>query len=113
MRLTSRARALRRDMTEAERALWRLLRSRALAAAKFRRQHPIPPHVADFACVPARLVVEVDGGQHGGAADAARDAAMRGAGWRVLRFWNTDVLGNPEGVLERIAEALREPPSEA
>ncbi len=111
MRLTSRARALRRGMTEAERALWRLLRSRALAAAKFRRQHPVPPFIADFACVTARLVVEVDGGQHGGAADLARDAALARAGWRVLRFWNTDVLGNPAGVLERIVEALRAPPS--
>jgi very-short-patch-repair endonuclease len=103
-----RARALRRTMTDSERALWRLLRSRALANAKFRRQHPIPPHVADFACVAARLVVEVDGGQHGGAPDAARDAALRRAGWRVLRVWNHEVLANPAGVLEVIATALRE-----
>jgi primosomal protein N' (replication factor Y) len=103
-----RARTLRRTMTDAERALWRLLRSRSLADAKFRRQHPIPPYVADFACRAARLVVEVDGGQHGGARDAARDAALRRAGWRVLRVWNTEVLANPDGVLAVIAAALRD-----
>jgi primosomal protein N' (replication factor Y) len=76
-------------------------------------KHPIPPFIADFACVSARLVVEVDGGQHGGAADAARDAALARAGWRVLRVWNSEVLGNPEGVLERIVAALGEAPSRA
>jgi very-short-patch-repair endonuclease len=111
--ITARARQLRRAMTEAERALWRLLRSRALGAAKFRRQHPIPPYVADFACVAARLAVEVDGGQHGGPRDSARDAALARAGWRVLRVWNTEVLTNPEGVLQVVLAALRgaAPPS--
>jgi primosomal protein N' (replication factor Y) len=100
-----RARRLRRDSTDAERALWHALRRNALGAG-FRRQHPIPPYVADFACVAARIVVEVDGGQHGGHRDARRDEAMRAAGWRVLRFWNDEVLRNTEGVLTRIQEAL-------
>jgi very-short-patch-repair endonuclease len=91
----------------AEHRLWQALRSDALGVA-FRRQHPVAPYVVDFACVSARLIVEVDGGQHGGEADAARDAALRAAGWRVLRFWNDDVLTNLEGVVHRIAEVVRE-----
>ncbi len=99
------ARRLRRESTDAERALWHALRRNALGAG-FRRQHPIPPYFADFACVEARIVVEVDGGQHGGSQDTIRDAAMRAAGWRVLRFWNDEVLRNRAGVLTRIQEAL-------
>jgi primosomal protein N' (replication factor Y) len=102
-----RARRLRRDQTLAEHRLWQALRSDALGVA-FRRQHPVPPYVVDFACVSARLIVEVDGGQHGADAEAARDAALRAAGWHVMRFWNDEVLTNIEGVLARIAEALRE-----
>jgi very-short-patch-repair endonuclease len=90
------ARRLRVEPTQAERVLWRALRHDALGV-RFRRQHPISPYFADFACPSARLVVEVDGGQHGGRDDAVRDAAMRAAGWRVLRFWNIDVLENTEG----------------
>lgn len=100
------ARRLRGDPTQAERVLWRALRHDALGV-RFRRQHPITPYVADFACVSARLVVEVDGGQHGGDTDAARDAAMIAAGWRVLRFWNNEVMANTDGVVRRIVEALQ------
>src|SRR4051794_23425404 len=96
-----RARELRRDPTEAERMLWDALRSRQ-ARFKFRRQHPIPPLTVDFACVEARLVVEVDGGQHGGPADAARDAALAEAGWVIRRYWNNEVIGNLDGVLADI-----------
>ncbi|WP_137177465.1 endonuclease domain-containing protein [Roseomonas sp. AR75] len=96
-----RARALWREPTDAERALWAALRSRQ-AAFKFRRQHPIPPFTVDFACIEARLVVEVDGGQHGGQRDAARDAALQAAGWRVLRYWNSEVVENLDGVLADI-----------
>jgi primosomal protein N' (replication factor Y) len=99
------ARRLRREATDAERHLWSALRRSALGAA-FRRQHPIPPHIADFACVEGLVVVEVDGGQHGGARDLARDVAMQGAGWLVLRFWNNEVLENLPGVTETIARAL-------
>jgi len=102
-------RRLRRETTEAEALLWRLLRNRSLVL-KFRRQHPVPPYVADFACVALRLVVEVDGGQHRPARDGARDAAMQAQGWLVLRYWNNEVLGNTEGVLAdilRVAEERR------
>ncbi len=100
------ARRLRRDATEAEKRLWRVLRGSALGAA-FRRQHPIGGAVADFVCLDAKLVVEVDGGQHGGLDDMERDRAMRAAGWRVLRYWNNEVMENLDGVVADIARALR------
>lgn len=100
-------RALRRRATEAETRLWAHLRNRQLEGAKFRRQHRIGRHVADFACEAARLVIECDGGQHTPEADAPRTAAIEAAGWHVLRFWNNDVLQNTEGVLEEIRRTLR------
>ena len=101
------ARALRQRMTDAEQLLWRLLRSRRLAGLKFRRQHPVGPFVVDFACIAHRLVLEADGGQHAGSAtDPRRDAWLRADGWRVLRFWNDDVLCRPEIVLAEILRAL-------
>ncbi len=101
------ARGMRRIPTDAERKLWNLLRRRQIGGWYFRRQHPIPPYIADFACIEAKLVVEVDGGQHAESSyDAVRDRQMRHAGWRVKRFWNTDVLSNPEGVARMIWEAL-------
>ncbi len=102
-----RARALRRDPTEAERRLWTALRRRQ-ALFKFRRQHPIPPHTVDCACIEARLVIEVDGGQHGGKRDEARDAALAAVGWVVRRYWNNEVLENLNGVLADIARVLKE-----
>jgi very-short-patch-repair endonuclease/urease accessory protein UreE len=109
--LRDRARELRREPTEAEQRLWAVLRDRQLAGAHFRRQHPIPPYVADFACVAANLVVEVDGGQHADSdADAERDSYLQHRGWRVLRFWNNEVLSNPEGVAHRISEVLTQAP---
>ena len=103
-----RARILRRDSTDAERAMWRLLRSRQLAGFKFRRQLPIGPYVADFACFARRLVVEIDGGQHGIAVarDAVRTRVIERHGFRVVRFWNNDMLANPKGVLTMILQAL-------
>jgi very-short-patch-repair endonuclease len=101
------ARALRRNATDAERAMWRLLRDRRLGGAKFRRQVPIGPFVADFASIEHRLVVELDGGQHAESwSDVRRDGFLDSAGWRVLRFWNNDVLKNRDGVLQCISEAL-------
>jgi very-short-patch-repair endonuclease len=101
------ARKLRRASTDAETHLWYHLRSRRLAGHKFRRQHPIGRHVADFACEEARLVVELDGGQHSDSADALRTRALEAAGYQVLRFWNNDVLENTDGVLEEILRTLR------
>jgi len=106
-----RARRLRRDQTDAEQALWARLRDRQLFGAKFRRQHPIGHFVADFCCPQRKLVVELDGGQHAArvAADQKRARFLQEQGYRVLRFWNHDVLGNTEAVLERIVEALSYP----
>ena len=81
------AKQLRRDMTDAERKLWSILRNRQIGDAKFRRQQPIGPFIADFVCQEARLIVEADGGQHcGSAADDRRTNFLNGAGYRVIRF---------------------------
>jgi very-short-patch-repair endonuclease len=101
------ARRLRRESTDAEKALWRLLRNRSLGDAKFRRQCPIGRYVADFACLERRLVVEADGGQHAASeADAARTSRLKSRGFSVLRLWNRDILENPEGVAAAILKAL-------
>jgi len=106
-----RARELRRDMTDAERRLWRCLRLRQLDGFRFRRQVPVGPYIADFACLEASLLVEVDGGQHDGSeGDPVRDAFLRRHGFRVLRFWNNEVLADPEGVCEVILHRLAEGP---
>ena len=103
------ARSLRRDMTEAEARLWHELRDRRLMGLKFRRQVPIPPYVADFLCAEAMLVVEIDGSQHGGSvSDAARTAFLRGRGFRVLRFWNDEVLRELDSVCETIIAYARD-----
>ena len=106
-----RARSLRRDQTREEAFLWRAVRNRQLAGHKFRRQQPIGPYIADFVCAPAKLIVELDGGQHGErkAEDQVRDAFLRREGYRVLRFWNHEVFENPDGVLETIYRALEKP----
>ena len=99
-----RARSLRHRMTDAERKLWYLLRNRRFADAKFRRQVPVGPYVADFLSFEKRVVVEVDGGQHAGkTSDAARDKWFRSQGFTVVRFWNNDVLTNLEGVFTQLA----------
>ncbi len=100
------ARKLRRNQTDAEFKLWLHLRNRRLSGLKFRRQVPVSGFIADFLCEEAKLIVEVDGGQHAeSASDPARTAALQAAGFEVLRFWNNDVLQNVEGVLARILEA--------
>ena len=96
-----RARQLRREMTDAERAMWRLLRE-VVPEARWRRQVPIRHFIADFASHRFKLVIEVDGGQHSEEADAARTAIIEREGYRVLRFWNNDVLGNPEGCAQLV-----------
>ena len=103
-----RARSLRATPTDAEALLWFHLRDRRLSDHKFRRQRPIGPYFADFACLEAKLIVEVDGGQHVEAAayDAERSRFMEAQGYRVLRFWNNEVLTQTDSVLERVWEAL-------
>jgi very-short-patch-repair endonuclease len=109
---TSRARALRREATPAERRLWAQLKQIDISGSHFRRQAPIGPYFADFACHRTRLVVEVDGEQHGFDAgrrhDSVRTRFLEAQGYRVLRFWNAEVVDNLDGVVETICAALRE-----
>jgi len=104
---TTLARRLRRDMTEAEKRLWWELRQIGLPN-RFRRQHPIGRHVVDFACPAAKLAVELDGGQHAisRGADEARTREIAYRGYRVIRFWNNDVVQNLPGVLLMIRREL-------
>ena len=102
-----RARRLRKEMTDAERVLWRLLRDRRMEGWRFRRQEPLGRYIVDFVCFEARLIIEVDGGQHfESKADAERDASLRSQGFHVLRLWNTDVLVNRDGAYRTIMTAL-------
>jgi very-short-patch-repair endonuclease len=95
-----RPRQLRRDATDAERRLWSALRDRRLSRYRFRRQHPVGDFIVDFACTKHRLIVEADGGQHAeNEDDRRRTAWLEGEGWRVLRFWNNDILANTEASL--------------
>ena len=106
----ARARTLRSNLTDAEKALWARLRERQVEGARFRRQAPIGPWVVDFFCAEQKLVIEVDGGQHAlqTARDEQRTRWLEQQGQlRVLRLWNNDVLENVEGVVETIAAALR------
>jgi very-short-patch-repair endonuclease len=104
--LTPVARKLRRSMTDAERHLWSRLRGRQIEGAKFVSQFQIGRHVVDFACRDARLAIELDGGQHDAVRDAARTAIIEHYGYRVLRFWNHDVLTDTDSVLEAIRQEL-------
>jgi very-short-patch-repair endonuclease len=106
-----RARALRRNMTEAEKKLWSRLRERQIGNLKFRRQAPLEGYIVDFLCIEKRLVIEVDGGQHAEltAEDAERTAKLEAKGYRVLRFWNPDVMRNINGVVEMIMRAVGMP----
>jgi very-short-patch-repair endonuclease len=104
--------AMRRVPTEAEKKFWWLVRDRRLAGYKFKRQFLIGRYIADFVCLEARLVVELDGGQHSNrlAYDKFRDAYLEARGYRVLRFWNTDFFTNKDGVLEMLLCQLKSPP---
>ena len=105
-RLTTIARKLRKNPTDAEKRLWSRLRGEQLGA-RFTRQYPIGNAVADFACRCLRLAIELDGGQHADSeADAARTRMIEAHGYRVIRFWNNDVLANTDGVLTVIAHEL-------
>ncbi len=100
---------MRRDQTDAEAILWTALRNRGLGV-KFRRQYPVGPYITDFACVEYGLVIELDGGQHADEAacayDAHRTTELNAAGYRVIRFWNTEVLTSLEAVTQTIKDAL-------
>jgi very-short-patch-repair endonuclease len=108
----SRSRAMRGTPTDAELRLWRLLRDWRLNGINFRRQVPIGPYIVDFLCVGAKLIVEADGFQHADShRDKVRDAYLASQGWRVLRFWNSEVLRNRESVLETIVADAAKPSS--
>ena len=104
------ARKMRREPTEAEAAMWRLLRDRRLDHVKFRRQVPFQSYILDFVCLEKRLVVEIDGSQHAcSERDAARDAKLAIEGFQIARYWNNDVLQRRTAVLEDILAKLAEP----
>jgi very-short-patch-repair endonuclease len=101
------ARQLRVNQTDAEKVLWNRIRNRQIDGHKFVRQLPISGYICDFVCR-EKLVIEVDGGQHNGStADVIRDRRLMEEGYKVIRFWNNDVLGNIEGVLLTIQSELR------
>ncbi len=88
--------------------MWSALRDRRLKGYKFRRQRPVRAFIVDFACIEYRLVVELDGGQHADSVtDARRTAWLEGQGWRIIRFWNNEILSNTSGVVEAILEILQ------
>ncbi len=106
-RISRHAARLSRERTDVEQIIWLAVRNRRLGGFKFREQHPIGDrHVADFACIEAMLVVELDGGQHDPRTDAPRTAFLEAKRYRVLRFWNSEIIENQEGVLEIILVAL-------
>ncbi|WP_257543717.1 endonuclease domain-containing protein [Sphingopyxis sp. DBS4] len=108
-RPTARSRELRLNATDAERKLWQQISARKLAGVRFNRQFPIGPFICDFVSRAARLVIEVDGGQHAAdvAKDEARTAYLEARGYRVIRFWNNDVLERIEGVVSEIERTLQ------
>jgi very-short-patch-repair endonuclease len=112
-RPTAKARALRNNATDAERALWRAISARKISGVRFNRQVPVGPFICDFVARSIHLVIEVDGGQHNDGGDAARTRYIEAQGFRVIRFWNNDVLGNLDGVIEEIARVIADMPSPA
>ncbi|MEQ8401788.1 MAG: DUF559 domain-containing protein [Roseitalea porphyridii] len=106
------ARRMRRQMTDAEKKLWAELRAHRLMGLGFRRQYPIRQFIVDFACPKHRLVIEIDGSQHGlediASSDAVRTAALQADGWTVVRFWNDDVLRDIDGVCRHIVAVVHE-----
>jgi very-short-patch-repair endonuclease len=106
------ARHLRKNPTEAEQKLWSRLRRKQLDGYRFRRQRPIGPYIVDFVCLEVSLIIEVDGGQHAEQVtkDEARTRFLEKEGFRVIRFWNNDVLANTDGVLDAIWHDLRNQP---
>ena len=110
MNLTNKARSLRKNQTDVEQLLWKHLRNRQLYNYKFRRQFPIEPYVVDFVCLELKLIIELDGGQHAFRInyDYQRSVFLEQRGFKVMRFWNNDVIENIESVLEAIHLAILE-----
>jgi very-short-patch-repair endonuclease len=110
MNLTNKARSLRKNQTDVEQLVWKHLRNKQLYNYKFRRQFPIEPYIADFACLEIKLIIELDGGQHAQriSYDNQRSLFFEQRGFKVIRFWNNDVIENTEGVLETIHLAILE-----
>jgi len=104
------AKVLRKNFTDTERLLWKYLRAKQMEGYKFRRQEPIDSYIVDFVCQEKRIIIEVDGGQHSVERDNKRDNWLEEHGYKVLRFWNNEVLTNTEGVLEVIRDYLNHPP---
>ncbi len=109
--LRAHARGMRHIPTDAEKKFWWQVRDRRLGGYKFKRQYPIGNYIADFVCLECHLIVELDGGQHAERADydAARTKSLSDAGYRVMRFWNDEILTNMDGVIDGVLVALREP----
>lgn len=97
---------LRRNMTDAELRMWHHLRGRRLGGFKFKRQWSLGPYVVDFCCIERMIVVEIDGGQHSAERDSRRTGQLDAMGYRVVRFWNNDVLSNTDGVLASLLTEL-------
>ena len=112
-RLDSFAKKLRREATDTERLLWSRLRAKRFLELKWRRQEAIGRYIVDFVCYERRIIIECDGGQHASQnqRDQERDRWFENQGYRVLRFWDTDILKNTEGVLETILQACQSSPS--
>jgi very-short-patch-repair endonuclease len=110
MNLTNKARSLRKNQTDVEQLLWKHIRNRQLYNYKFRRQFPVEPYVADFACLELKLIIELDGGQPANRInhDNQRSLFLEQRGFKVIRFWNNDAIENTVGVLEAIHLAILE-----
>ena len=108
MDIRQKAKQLRRNSTDAEKYLWAKIRNRQLESWKFRRQLPVGRYIVDFTCSELRLIIEIDGGQHAEQVhyDLGRTRFLQAKGYRVVRFWNNEVLGNIEGVLEALTLTL-------
>ena len=106
--IQARAVGLRRNQTEAERIIWNFVRNNRLGY-KFKRQQPIDHYIVDFICFEKRMVVEIDGGQHTQENDAIRTAYLQNNGFTLTRFWNNDVMENPDGVYQALCSALEIP----
>src|SRR3989344_2409125 len=107
------AKKLRKEMTEAEKTLWYILQSKNLRGLKFRRQESIGQYIVDFVCFSKKLVIELDGGQHAEVSqhrDIIRDSWLKSQGFKVIRFWNNEVLNNRDGVVEEIIKYLSPSP---